>query len=65
MYRTDTSAGFETTASTTSTVRSLPAARPSRYRARDFGLGYGSSSGYASARRYAPGSQQAPRFSFR
>lgn len=30
-------------------------ARPSRreYRARDFGIGYGSSSGYASSKRYA------------
>lgn len=34
--------------------RPLPmAARPAR-RERDFGVGYGSSSGYASNRRYAP-----------
>jgi hypothetical protein len=35
--------------------------RPARDRARDFGVGYGNSSGYASARRYL-GSQPAPRF---
>lgn len=31
----------------------LPTVRPDRYRSRDFGTGYGRSSGYASARRYA------------
>jgi len=35
--------------------------RPARERARDFGVGYGNSSGYASARRYL-GNQPAPRF---
>lgn len=35
--------------------------RPARDRARDFGVGYGNSSGYASARRYL-GNQPAPRF---
>lgn len=38
------------------------APRPSRYRERDFGTGYGTSSGYAAARRYTRGSQPAPRF---
>lgn len=38
------------------------AARPVR-RERDFGIGYGSSSGYASAPRYAP-NWSAPRFRF-
>ena len=38
------------------------AARPSRYRSRAFGTGYGRSSGYAAARSYGPGSQPAPRF---
>ena len=31
-----------------------------RYRGRDFGIGYGSSSGYASARRYVSGAPVAP-----
>jgi len=31
----------------------IPGPRPDRYRSRDFGTGYGRSSGYASARRYA------------
>lgn len=38
------------------------APRPARYRHRDFGTGYGASSGYAASRRYLPGSQPAPRF---
>lgn len=37
-------------------------ARQARYPSRDFGTGYGRSSGYASARSYIPGSQPAPRF---
>lgn len=44
--------------------RPLPtAARPAR-RERDFGVGYGASSGYASARGYAPRAM-APGFRFR
>lgn len=31
-----------------------------RYRDRDFGIGYGTSSGYASARRYSSGTVVAP-----
>jgi hypothetical protein len=31
-----------------------------RYRERDFGVGYGRSSGYAQARRYAPGLRATP-----
>lgn len=42
--------------------RRLPTARPARYRSRDYGSGYGNSSGYAAARRYTPGSQPAARF---
>ena len=38
------------------------AAPAPRYRARDFGTGYGRSSGYAASRRYAPGSEPMPRF---
>ena len=38
------------------------APRPSRYRERDFGTGYGASSGYAAARSYPRTSQPAPRF---
>lgn len=39
-----------------------PAVETPRYRARDFGIGYGRSSGYAAARSYAPASAPAPRF---
>ena len=38
------------------------ASRPARYRNRDFGTGYGNSSGYATGRRYTSGSQPASRF---
>lgn len=43
------------TDSTTKTVRQTVAAAPTMraHRERDFGVGYGSSSGYASGRRYA------------
>ena len=56
MYRIDTHAarGY-------APARNL-APRPARYPSREFGMGYGSSSGYAAARRYTPGSQPAPRF---
>lgn len=57
MYRTDTHAA---SARTTPAAR-LPVHAP-RYRTRDFGTGYGSSSGYAASRRYTPGSQPAARF---
>lgn len=42
-----------------------PTSAPSRhmYRARDFGIGYGKSSGYASDKRYTPTWGQ-PRFKF-
>jgi hypothetical protein len=44
-------------------LHSQPALRtsPARDRAREFGVGYGNSSGYASARRYVA-SQGTPRF---
>ena len=42
--------------------RASTATHATRYRSRDFGTGYGSSSGYAVARRYAPAGQPAPRF---
>lgn len=42
--------------------RRLSPPRPARYRSRDYGSGYGNSSGYAAARRYTPGSQPAARF---
>ena len=57
MYRTDTNAASVRTPA----AARLPAHAP-RYRARDFGTGYGSSSGYAASRRYTPGSQPAARF---
>lgn len=59
MYRTHANALAPTTSST-STARNAP--RPSRYRSRDFGSGYGSSSGYASARSYTQGKQPVARF---
>lgn len=45
--------------------RRLAAPAPSRraHRARDFGVGYGSSSGYASEKRYTPAWSN-PRFRF-
>lgn len=48
-----------------SSLRNAPVATSARriHRARDFGVGYGSSSGYASARPYAtPSSQRLFRF---
>jgi hypothetical protein len=39
------------------TIEAQPA-QPARYRERDYGVGYGSSSGYASQRRYANHSAQ-------
>lgn len=45
-----------------STVAGRNAPRPSRYPSRDFGTGYGRSSGYAAGRSYAPGSQPVARF---
>ena len=44
--------------------RPLPAAIPARreYPERDFGIGYGRSSGYAASRRYAVAWTGAPRF---
>ncbi len=57
---------FTPTASNTAlNLRNAPVAAPARkvHRARDFGVGYGSSSGYASARRYGiPSSQHLFRF---
>ena len=57
MYRTDTNAASVRTPA----AARLPVHAP-RYRARDFGTGYGTSSGYAASRRYTPGSQPAARF---
>ncbi len=39
-------------------VKTLPMARPDRYRERATGTGYGRSSGYASARSYTAGLDQ-------
>ena len=44
----------------TSISPSIPAARP--YAERDFGIGYGRSSGYAAQRRYVSGWNGQPRF---
>jgi len=51
------------TADRTATPRpvSVPAPRIDRYRVREFGVGYGNSSGYATARRYTSNWGQ-PRF---
>ncbi|MGY1459446.1 MULTISPECIES: hypothetical protein [unclassified Luteimonas] len=59
MYRTDSNA---LVAPAASTATSRNAALPSRYPSRDFGTGYGRSSGYAAAHRYAPASQPIARF---
>ena len=56
MYRNDTNAASRPNPSP------RPALHAARYRARDFGTGYGASSGYASSRRYVMGSQPLPRF---
>jgi hypothetical protein len=44
------------------TTRPLPQQDDSheRYRERDFGIGYGRSSGYAQTRRYVPGMRSSP-----
>lgn len=44
------------------TTRPLPPQDDSheRYRERDFGIGYGRSSGYAQTRRYVPGMRSSP-----
>ncbi|MGY0612980.1 MULTISPECIES: hypothetical protein [unclassified Luteimonas] len=66
MYRTDANVSFaahHAAASANGAAKSGSAAgQVPRYRSRDFGTGYGSSSGYAAARRYAPGSQPTSRF---
>lgn len=59
MYRTQSNAQ---NAPRPAAQAQAPASRPARYRHRDFGTGYGASSGYAASRRYLPGSQPAPRF---
>lgn len=51
MYRNDSNAAVRFNARTLD--RAAREAAPSRYRARDFGVGYGSSSGYGAPRRYA------------
>lgn len=68
MYRNEANVSFAphyAAASSTGSAKTRSAtaaqAQP-RYRSRDFGTGYGSSSGYAAARRYAPGSQTPARF---
>ena len=60
MYRTDSTASrrLETPVAASASRR---AESPARYRSRDFGIGYGASSGYAARRGYAA-SQLAPRF---
>lgn len=60
MYRTEASVASRANANTN--AARLPAPRPVRYRSRDFGSGYGNSSGYAAARRYVPGNQPTSRF---
>lgn len=57
MYRNDAAA-----ASPRPNAGHRAAAPAPRYRSRDFGTGYGRSSGYAASRRYAPGSEPLPRF---
>ncbi|NLA66831.1 MAG: hypothetical protein GX856_01030 [Gammaproteobacteria bacterium] len=59
MYRNDTNAAPRS--SVHSAARAQDSSSRIRYRNRDFGVGYGSSSGYAAARRYAP-SQSPARF---
>ncbi|MEN1958324.1 hypothetical protein [Luteimonas changyuni] len=66
MYRTDANVSFAASHAAASVSGSAKSGSATglapRYRSRDFGTGYGSSSGYAAARRYAPGGQPAPRF---
>lgn len=59
MYRNDSNA-LVAPAASNATSRNAP--RPSRYPSRDFGTGYGRSSGYAAPRSYALGSQPVARF---
>lgn len=60
MDRTHATSFAPTTTASANSARTAP--RPSRYRSRDFGSGYGSSSGYASARSYAQGKPPVARF---
>ncbi|MBJ6979803.1 MULTISPECIES: hypothetical protein [unclassified Luteimonas] len=60
MYRTDANAAPSARAAAAAAAR--PLVHAPRYRSRDFGTGYGSSSGYAASRRYTPGSQPLTRF---
>ena len=53
MYRTDSNAAVRFPVNA-APARVHDAAPHARYRSRDFGVGYGTSSGYAAARRYAP-----------
>jgi hypothetical protein len=46
----------------TTPIATAPAAPRREYRERDFGIGYGRSSGYASERRYAAPWNGQPRF---
>lgn len=60
MYRTDSSVPVFATNASGTTGRNAP--RPSRYRSRDMGTGYGTSSGYATPRSYSRGNQPVARF---
>lgn len=63
MYRTESNPNASFSAAAHAAAdRRLSSRNPARYRSRDFGSGYGSSSGYAADRRYTPGSQPASRF---
>ena len=59
---TTPSVRFPSSPRTIPSVQSVPAAPRREYRERDFGIGYGRSSGYASARRYAAPWNGQPRF---
>jgi len=59
MYRTNTN---PTVSAPVAHAGTPNAPRPSRYPSRDFGTGYGRSSGYAAARRYATGTPPVARF---
>jgi hypothetical protein len=62
MYRNDSNASSASQRNDSSLAsRPLDTQRQPRYRSRDFGIGYGTSSGYAARRGYAQ-SQLAPRF---
>jgi hypothetical protein len=61
MYRNDSNASTASQRTDSNVAPRLETQRQPRYRSRDFGIGYGASSGYAGRSGYAP-SQPAPRF---